>query len=160
MVEREHSRPSLVRQCALLGLNRSSLYYRPTAMDQYDLEVMVLIDRQYSETPFYGSRRMTAWPRAQGQRVNRKRARRLMRLMGITAIYCPPNTSKPWRGHKVYPYLLRDVKVDRGNQVWGADITYIPNGAWLHVPGSHHGLVQPVCAGVEALEHHGQRFLR
>jgi putative transposase len=95
-------------------------------VDEYDLELMVLIDRQYLETPFYGSRRMAAWLRAQGHRVNRKRVKRLMRLMGITAIYRPPNTSKPWRGHKVYPYLLRGVKVNRGNQVWGADITYIP----------------------------------
>jgi putative transposase len=126
MIDREHPRLSLVRQCALLGLNRSSLYYRPTGVDEYDLELMVLIDRQYLETPFYGSRRMAAWLRAQGHRVNRKRVKRLMRLMGITAIYRPPNTSKPWRGHKVYPYLLRGVKVNRGNQVWGADITYIP----------------------------------
>ena len=126
MIDREHPRLSLVRQCALLGLNRSSLYYRPTGVDEYDLELMVLIDRQYLETPFYGSRRMAAWLRAQGHRVNRKRVKRLMRLMGITAIYRPPNTSKPWRGHKVYPYLLRGVKVNWGNQVWGADITYIP----------------------------------
>jgi len=126
MVDREHPRLSLVRQCALLGLNRSSLYYRPGGVDECDLELMRLIDRQYLETPFYGSRRMTAWLRGQGCWVNRKRVRRLMGLMGITAIYRPPNTSKPWRGHKVYPYLLRGVEVKRVNQVWGADITYIP----------------------------------
>jgi len=126
MVHQEHPRLSMVRQCALLGLSRSSLYYRPKGLDEYDLELMALIDRQYLETPFYGSRRMAAWLRAQGHRVNRKRVRRLMRLMGITAIYRPPNTSKPWRGHKVYPYLLRGLKVNRVNQVWGADITYIP----------------------------------
>jgi putative transposase len=126
VIDREHPRLSLVRQCALLGLNRSSLYYRPKGLDEYDLELMALIDRQYLKTPFYGSRRMTAWLRRQDHRVSRKRARRLMRLMGITAIYRPPNTSKPWRGHKVYPYLLRGVEVNRVNQVWGADITYIP----------------------------------
>jgi putative transposase len=126
MVDREHPRLSLVRQCALLALNRSSLYYRPTGVDEYDLELMLLIDRQYLRTPFYGSRRMTACLRRQGHRINRKRVRRLMRLMGLRAIYRPPNTSKPWRGHKVYPYLLRDVGVMRVNQVWGADITYIP----------------------------------
>lgn len=126
MVDREHPKLSLVRQCALLGLNRSSLYYRPAGVDEYDLELMRLLDRQYLETPFYGSRRMTAWLMRQGHLVNRKRVRRLMGLMGIAAIYRPPNTSKPWRGHKVYPYLLRGVEVKRVNQVWSADITYIP----------------------------------
>jgi len=126
MIEREHPRASLVRQCALLGLSRSSLYYHPRGVEEYDLELMALIDRQYLETPFYGSRRMTAWLRRQGHQVNRKRVKRLMSLMGITAIYRPPNTSKPSRGHKVYPYLLRDVDVNRVNQVWSADITYIP----------------------------------
>ena len=126
MVDREHSRVSLVRQCALLGLNRSSLYYRRAGVDEYDLELMGLIDRQYLETPFYGSRRMAAWLRGQGHWANRKRVRRLMGLMGITAIYQLPNTSKPSRGHRVYPYLLRGVEVNRGNQVWSADITYIP----------------------------------
>jgi len=126
MVDREQPKLSLVRQCALLGLNRSSLYYRPAGVDEYDLELMRLLDRQYLETPFYGSRRMTAWLMRQGHLVNRKRVRRLMGLMGIAAIYRPPNTSKPWRGHKVYPYLLRGVEVKRVNQVWSADITYIP----------------------------------
>ncbi len=87
---------------------------------------MGLIDRQYLRTPFYGSRKMTAWLRAWGYRVNRKRVQRLMKLMGITAIYQHPNTSKPAPGHKVYPYLLRGVTISRVNQVWGTDITYIP----------------------------------
>ena len=126
MIDQEHPRLSLVRQCTFLGISRSSLYYRPKGVGEYDLELMALIDRQYLKTPFYGSRRMTAWLRGQGHRVNRKRVRRLMRLMGITAIYRPPNTSKPLRGHKVYLYLLRGVEVNRVNQVWGADITYIP----------------------------------
>jgi putative transposase len=126
MINREHPRLSLVRQCTLLGLSRSSLYYRPKGLNEYDLELMALIDRQYLKTPFYGSRRMKVWLRGQEHRVSRKRVRRLMRLMGITAIYQPPNTSKPLRGHKVYPYLLRGVEVNQVNQVWGADITYIP----------------------------------
>ena len=126
MIKREHPRLSLVRQCVLLGLSRSSLYYRPKGLDESDLELMALIDRQYLETPFYGSRRMAACLRRQGHRVNRKRVRRLMRIMGITAIYRPPNTSKPSRGQRVYPYLLRDIEVNRVNQVWCADITYIP----------------------------------
>lgn len=126
IIDREHPGLSLVRQCALLGLSRSSLYYRPRGLNESDLELMALIDRQYLETPFYGSRRMAAWLRGQGRPVSRKRVRRLMRLMGIIAIYRPPNTSKPGRGHKVYPYLLRGVEVNRVNQVWSADITYIP----------------------------------
>ena len=126
MIDREHPNLSLVRQSALLGLSRSSLYYHPKGVGEEDLKLMALIDEQYLKTPFYGSRRMAAWLRSQGYAVDRKRVKRLMRLMGIMAIYQPPNTSKPCRGHKVYPYLLRGVVVDRVNQVWCADITYIP----------------------------------
>jgi putative transposase len=124
MIERTHPTLSLVRQCALLGISRASVYYRPAEVDEYDLELMALIDRQYLKTPFYGSRRMTAWLWTQGHKVNRKRVVRLMRLIGIAAIYQRPNTSKP--GHKIYPYLLRDLEISRVNQVWAADITYIP----------------------------------
>jgi putative transposase len=123
MIDREHPKLSLVRQCALLGLSRSSLYYHSKGLDEYNLELMALIDRQYLERPFYGSRRMAAWLRRQGHRVTRKRVKRLMRMMGITGIYQPPNTSRPARGHRVYPYLLRDLEVNRGNQVWCADIS-------------------------------------
>lgn len=126
MIDREHPQLSLVRQCALLGLSRSSLYYLPTEAGAEDLELMALIDRQYLKTPFYGSRRMTAWLRTQGHQVNRKRVRRLMQVMGLEAIYRRPNTSKPSPGHKVYPYLLRGLEINRVNQVWAADITYIP----------------------------------
>jgi len=87
---------------------------------------MKLIDRQYLETPFYGARKMVAWLKSQGQRVNRKRVRRLMQLMGLQAIYRKPRTSKPGVGHKIYPYLLRGMNITRPNQVWAADITYIP----------------------------------
>ena len=126
MIDREEPKLSLVRQCALLGLSRSSLYYLPTEAGAEDLELMALIDRQYLKTPFYGSRRMTAWLRIQGHQVNRKRVRRLMQVMGLEAIYRRPNTSKPSPGHKVYPYLLRGLEINRVNQVWAADITYIP----------------------------------
>ena len=87
---------------------------------------MKLIDRQYLATPFYGARKIAAWLKSQGQRVNRKRVQRLMRLMGLKAIYRRPRTSKPAPGHKIYPYLLRGMKITRPNQVWAADITYIP----------------------------------
>ena len=126
LVDRQHPQFSVVSQCSLLGINRSSVYHQSTMVSQEDLELMALMDRQYLKTPFYGSRKMTAWLRVQGHRVNRKRVRRLMRVMGLEAIYRRPNTSKPAPEHKIYPYLLRGVAVHRVNQVWTADITYIP----------------------------------
>ena len=126
MIDREHPQLSLVRQCSLLGVSRSSLYYQPAPASAEDLELMARMDRQYLKTPFYGSRKITAWLRAQGYQVNRKRVRRLMRVMGLQAIYRRPNTSKPAPEHKVYPYLLKGLEINRVNQVWTADITYIP----------------------------------
>ena len=126
MVERDRRTLSLVRQCELLGVGRSSVYYRPAPVSEEDLELMALIDRQYMKTPFYGSRRMAAWLRRQGYPVNRKRLRRLMRLMGLEAIYQKPNTSRPAPENRIYPYLLRGLAIERPGQVWAADITYIP----------------------------------
>jgi putative transposase len=126
MVDRQHPSLSVVRQCRLLGVSRSTLYYQPAGVSQEELELMKLIDRQYLDTPFFGSRRMAAWLRKRGYRVNRKRIRRLMQVMGLRAIYRHPRTSKPGPGHKIYPYLLRGMKITRPNQVWAADITYIP----------------------------------
>ena len=126
MVDRRHTSLSVVSQCALLGISRSSVYYRPMGVSQEDLALMNMLDRQYLATPFYGSRRFAAWLGNQGYCVNRKRIRCLMRTMGLEAIYRRPRTSKPAPGHRVYPYLLRGVKVTRPNQVWAADITYIP----------------------------------
>ena len=104
---RHHPDLSLACQCALLGISRSSLYYQPTQAKVKDLELMTLMDRQYLKPPFYGSRRMSVWLRREGYLVNRKRVRRLMRVMGIEAIYRRPNTSRPSPENKVYPYLLR-----------------------------------------------------
>ena len=98
---------SLRRQCELLGLSRAALYYRPVEVDAYELELMARIDRQYLRTPFYGSRRMTAWLQTQGHMVNRKRGQRLMQLMGLEAIYQRPRTSRPAPEHRIYPSLLR-----------------------------------------------------
>jgi putative transposase len=126
MIDRQHSGLPVVRQCRLLDLARSTVYYRPVPVSDADLGLMRLIDEQYLRTPYYGSRRMAAWLRRQGHAVNRKRVRGLMRLLGISAIYQKPNTSKPNPEHKIYPYLLRDLDIDRVNQVWCADITYIP----------------------------------
>jgi putative transposase len=126
MIDREHPELSLVRQCSLLGICRSSLYYQPAPVSAEDLELMALLDRQYLKTPFYGSRKMTAWLRSQGYQVNRKRIQRLMQVMGLQAIYRRPNTSKSAPEHRVYPYLLRGLEINRVNQVWTADITYLP----------------------------------
>jgi putative transposase len=125
-VDRQHPSLSVLRQCSLLSISRSSVYYQPIPASQENLALLRLIDQQYLERPFYGSRRMTAWLRNQGYRVNRKRVRRLMGIMGLRAIYQCPRTSQPAPGHQVYPYLLRDVAITQPNQVWSADITYIP----------------------------------
>ena len=126
MVVRQHPALSTLRQCALMGISRSSVYYRPRAPSQKDLALMEQIDQQYLATPFYGSRRMKVWLDRQDHKVNRKRVQRLMRAMGLQAIYRRPRTSQPGPGHKVYPYLLGSMEITRPNQVWAADITYIP----------------------------------
>ena len=114
------------RQCALLGLNRSSLYYETAAETAANLRLMRRIDAQYTACPFYGSRKMTRWLVQHSEAVNRKRVQRLMRLMGLEAIYPKPRLSLAGRGHRIFPYLLRDVRIDRPDQVWSTDITYIP----------------------------------
>src|ERR1700686_531434 len=124
----DHADPVLpvVAQCQLLKVARSTVYYRPVAADPDDLAVMRRIDELHLAYPFYGSRRMAVVLRDDGWLVNRKRVQRLMRLMGLEAIYQKPNTSRSHPGHKVYPYLLRGLVIDRPNLVWCADITYIP----------------------------------
>lgn len=116
---------SLRRQCELLGVNRSGLYYEPAGESEENLRLMRLLDEQYTRVPFYGSRKMTEWLATQGHVVNRKRVSRLMALMGLAAVYPKPRLSQPGEGHKIYPYLLRGVSVERVNQVWSTDITYI-----------------------------------
>ena len=110
----------------MLGLSRSSLYYEPGGEAAEDLRLMRRIDEQYTACPFYGSRRMTVWLTEQGEGVNRKRVQRLMRVMGLEAIYPKPRLSLAGKGHRIYPYLLRGVKVERRDQVWSTDITYVP----------------------------------
>ena len=126
MVDWDDPALPVVAQCRLLKIARSTLYYRPVAVDPDDLALMRRIDELYLASPFYGSRRMVAVLRREGLVVNRKRVRRLMRLMGLEAIYQKPNTSQGHPDHKVYPYLLRGLSIERANQVWCADITYIP----------------------------------
>ncbi len=134
MVNREGSELSLSRRCRLLGISRSSLYYRPKEESAETLLLMREIDELYIAHPFYGSRQMVRHLRRQGIRVGRHRVRRLMRLMGIAAIYQAPRTSAPGPEHPVYPYLLRELTIERPNQVWCADITYIPvRGGFLYL---------------------------
>jgi putative transposase len=125
LVDRQRAEISVRRQCELLGVNRSRLYYEPVGESEENVILMRLLDEQYTRTPFYGSRKMVEWLDTQGCRVNRKRVSRLMELMGIEAVYPKPKLSQPGEGHKVYPYLLRGLEVGRVNQVWSTDITYI-----------------------------------
>jgi putative transposase len=126
MVEPEHPDLSIKRQCALVSLSRSS-YYEPVRGEAAEnLELMRVIDEQFLETPWYGSRQMTRHLRRQGPVVNRKRVRRLMAKMGLQAVYQRPKTTVPHPEHKIWPYLLRDLTIDRPNHVWCSDITYIP----------------------------------
>jgi putative transposase len=126
LVDREDPALSVAAQCRLLKVARSTLYYHPAPVDPADLALMRRMDELSLASPFYGSRRMVAVLRRDGWTVNRKRVRRLMRVMGLEAIYQKPNTSKGHPAHKVYPYLLRDLVIERPNQVWCADSTYIP----------------------------------
>lgn len=126
MVERHHPTLSIGTQCRLLSISRSSFYYAPQGETAENLALMQRIDQQFLETTFYGVRQMTWHLQNEGHPVNQKRIRRLMRLMRLMPIYQKPNTSKPAKGHKTYPYLLGGLRVDRPNQVWCADITYLP----------------------------------
>ena len=126
MIEPEHPRLSVVRQCELVSISRSGFYYRPAGETPLNLALMRLIDEQFLQTPWYGSRQMARHLRREGYTVGRKRVRRLMAVMGLVPIYQRPRTTIPHPGHRIYPYLLREMVIDRPNQVWCADITYIP----------------------------------
>lgn len=125
LIDADHHHLSVRRQCQLLGLSRSSLYYQASVEKDENLCLMRLLDEQYTRTPFYGILRMTAWLQRQGYEVNHKRVQRLLRKMGLAAIYPKPCTTMAKAGHKIYPYLLRGTKIVRVNQVWSTDITYI-----------------------------------
>ena len=126
MIAPGHPRLSIVRQCALVSLGRSTFYRAPAPETAENLALTRLLDEQFLETPWYGSRQMTRHLRRLGHAVGRKRVRRLMTTMGLAPIYQRPRTTVPHSEHRIYPYLLRDLVVDRPNQVWCADITYIP----------------------------------
>lgn len=126
MVEPCHLRLSLVRQCQILGISRSAVYYKPIGESAANLLLMRLIDEQFLETPFFGARQMSKHLRRLGHAVGRKRIRRLMRKMGLEPVYQRPNTSAPHPEHKIYPYLLKGLEINEPNKAWCADITYIP----------------------------------
>jgi putative transposase len=123
MIEPDHPALTIGMQCRLLSISRSSFYYEPQGETETNLTLMLRIDKQFLETPFYGVQQMTWHLRNEGFPVNVKRIRRLMRLMGLMPIYQKPNTSKPAKGHKTYPYLLRGLRIERPNQVWCVDIS-------------------------------------
>jgi putative transposase len=126
MIETTHPELSIRRQCELIGLNRATFYVEPAGETAFNLHLMRLIDKQYLRTPFYGYPRMTVELRRQGHEVNRKRVARLMQKMGLQAVFPRQKLSQPAPGHKIYPYLLRGLPITYPDQVWSADITYIP----------------------------------
>lgn len=126
MIDSKHPGLSLSRQCIVLDINRSTVYYKPKEVRDDDLELMKEIDENYMKHPTNGSRSIRDFLRRQGRKVNRKRVQRLMRLMGIEAIYPRPRTSKPNPEHRIYPYLLKGLEIDCPDIVWAADITYVP----------------------------------
>jgi putative transposase len=125
MIEPDHPQISIARQCELVGLARASFYHKPQGESAENLHLMRLLDEQYTHTPYYGVRRMTAWLRSQGYTVNHKRVARLLHTMGLETLYPKPRLSQPHPAHRIYPYLLRGVPITRVNQVWSTDITYI-----------------------------------
>jgi len=143
---------SLSRQCQILSISRSSIYYRPRGESRENLALMRRIDELFLKYPFYGSRQMVHHLAREGLRVGRHRIRRLMRLMGLQAIYRAPRTSKPHPGDRIHPYLLRGLTITRPDHVWCADITYIPDlhpgPARLPLSGGDHGLGQPPYVGL------------
>ncbi len=148
MIGRDAPDLSLGRQCRLLSISRSSFYYAPKGESPENLALMRRVDELFLKYPFYGSRQMVRQLRREGVRIGRHRVRRLMRLMGLAAIYQAPRTSEPHPVHRIYPYLLRRLAIDRPNQVWCADITYIPvqrGFLYLAVSGCNHG--PSTCSG-------------
>lgn len=127
MIDADHPTLSIRRQCELIGLNRATFYWQPAGESPFNLELMQLIDEEYTRAPFYGYRKMTVRLNHQhGYQVNHKRVARLMQKMGLQAVHPRPRTSIPDKQHKKYPYLLRGLDINRPNQVWAADITYVP----------------------------------
>jgi len=126
MIDGDHKTLSIARQCELISISRSGYYYQPSGETELNLKLMRLIDEQHMKAPFYGARQMARHLRREGYVVGRKRIRRLMQKMGLCVVYQRPRTTIPVADHEIHPYLLRDLAIDRPNQVWCTDITYIP----------------------------------
>ena len=152
MVDPDDVALSLTRQCRLVSIARSSFYYEGKDESLFNVQLRRRINEQFLETPFYGSRQMTRWLRRQEIWVSRKRVRRLMRRLGLQAIFQRPRTSQPHPEHRIYPYLLRDLAIMQPNKVWFSDVTYIPL-ARLSLPGRGHGLGEPEGLSLEAVKH-------
>lgn len=126
MIDKKSSSLSVAAQCRILQVHRSGLYYQPRSESEENMIIMRLLDKQYFKTPFYGVRKLTVWLRGLGYVINRKRVKRLMVLMGWQTIYRRPNTSKPNKQNRIYPYMLKGLEINQPNQVWAMDITYVP----------------------------------
>ncbi len=126
MVDNKHFVLSIVKQCRLPGLHRSGLYYRPCSETEENLTILRLLDEQYYKTPFYGAGKLTVLLKKQGFKINRKRTKRLMEVMGWQTLYRYKNTSEPDKQHRLYPYMLKGLRMERPNHVWAMDITYVP----------------------------------
>lgn len=126
MVDYKHSSLSIVRQCRILGLHRSGLYYKPCSESEENLGILRLLDEQYYKTPFYGVRKLTVWLKKQDFKINRKRVKRLMEVMGWQTLYRYKHTSEPDKQNRLYPYMLKGLRIERPNQVWAMDISYVP----------------------------------
>ena len=159
LIEADHEHLSIARQCELVSISRSSFYYQPTGETAQNLAFMRLIDAQFLETPWYGSRQMAAHLRRDGHAIGRKRVRRLMATMGLAAIYQRPRTTVPHPEHRIYPYLLRDMVVDRPNQAWCADITYIPMRRGFLYLVAVMDWATPEGDGLARVEHDGRHVL-
>lgn len=159
MIDPNDPQLSVVKQCRLVSISCSTFYYHPCPENPLNLHLMRLIDEQYLRTPWYGARQMVRYLCCQGRCVGRKRIRRLMRVMGLVSIAPKPNTSRKSKGHPVYPYLLRDLTINRPNQVWCADVNYVPHGPWVLISERDHGLVFTKGAVLAAIDDPGQSFL-
>jgi putative transposase len=149
LIEPGHPGLSIVRRCELVSISRSTFYREPAVATALNLTLMRLVDEQFLETPWYGSRQMMRHLRRQGHTVGRERVRRLMATMGLAANYQRPRTTIPHPAHRIYPYLLRDLVIDQPNQVWCIDIAYIPmRRGFLY-------LVDEEGAELASIEHHG-----
>ena len=160
MIRKDNTDLGLTRQCKLLKISRSSIYYTPVGFDQATIDLMHEIDRIFTKYPFFGSRQVAAYLPQSGFSAGRHRVRRLMGIMGLQAIYKGPNTSKKHPQHKIWPYLLRKLSITRPNHVWCSDITYISSEERLPVSGGNHGSGNTQSVVLAAVKYAGCQLLR